>query len=121
MLKQVVLLKRKPDMSRDEFIDYYENTHSKLIAPILPMLERYVRRYVCPEVNPITGAAEELDFDVVSEFWWRSRADFDAAMQKLATGETHRLIWEDEENIFASHNHRSFTVEEYETDMSSVG
>ena len=120
MLKQVVLLKRRPGMSREEFIDYYENHHSKLIAPILPMLARYVRRYVCPEINPITGQAEELDFDVVSEFWWRSRADFDAAMAKLATGDTHRLIWEDEERIFNSHNHRSFTVEEYETDMESV-
>lgn len=120
MLKQVVLLKRRPSMSREEFVDYYENKHSKLIAPIQPMLERYVRRYVCPEVNPITGQAEELDFDVVSEFWWRSRADFDAAMEKLATGDAHRLIWEDEERIFNSHNHRSFTVEEYETDMGAV-
>ena len=119
MLKQVTLLKRKPGMSMAEFIDYYENHHSKLGERFLRRAKRYQRRYVHPEVNPVTGEVVELDFDVVMELWWENRADFEASMADI-TGETLRLMYEDEERLFASHDHRTFTVEEYETDMDAV-
>jgi hypothetical protein len=123
MLKQITLLKRRPGMNRAEFIDYYENHHSKLGERFLHRALRYQRRYVQPEVNPITGEAVELDFDVVMELWWASRADFDATMAELsgnAGSAAHALIYADEERIFASHEHRTFTVEEHETDMDAV-
>jgi hypothetical protein len=119
MLKQITLLKRKPGMSMAEFIDYYENHHSKLGERFLRRAKRYQRRYVHPEVNPVTGETVELDFDVVMELWWENRADFEASMADI-TGETLRLMYEDEERIFNSHDHRTFTVEEYETDMHAV-
>ena len=89
MLKQVTLLKRKPGLSRAEFIDYYERHHSKLAERFLWRATRYQRRYVQPCVNPITGDAAELDFDVVMEIWWASRADFDVTMA-IAIGFHHR-------------------------------
>ena len=119
MLKQITLLKRKPGMSMAEFIDYYENHHSKLGERFLRRAKRYQRRYVHPEVNPVTGETVELDFDVVMELWWENRADFEASMADI-TGETLRLMYEDEERIFNSHDHRTFTVEERETDMDAV-
>ena len=120
MLKQVTLLKRKPGLSRAEFIDYYERHHSKLAERFLWRATRYQRRYVQPCVNPITGDAAELDFDVVMEIWWASRPDFDLTMAEIGGGEAHLLLWEDEEQLFNSHDHRTFTVEEYETDMEAV-
>jgi hypothetical protein len=120
MLKQVTLLKRKPGMSMQAFIDYYENVHSKMGEHFLRRAKRYQRRYVQPEINPITGEAVELDFDVVMELWWESRADFEATMQEISGGEAHALMFEDEERLFASHDHRTFTVEEHETDMEAV-
>jgi hypothetical protein len=117
MLKQVVLLKRRDGMTMEEFVQYYENHHSKLGQRFMPLARRYLRRYVRPEKNPITGEAVELDFDVVMEIWWDSRQDFETTMKQIGTGETHRLFYEDEEKIFNSHNNRVFTVEEYESDM----
>ena len=120
MLKQITLLKRKPGLSMEAFIDYYENHHARMGERFLRRARRYQRRYVRPEVNPITGEAVELDFDVVMELWWDSRADFEATMAEISGGEAHALMVEDEERLFASHDHRTFTVEEMETDMEAV-
>jgi hypothetical protein len=100
-----------------EFIDYYDNIHSKLGEKYMPLAKRYMRRYVNPAPNPITGEVVELDFDVVMEIWWDSRADFESTMAKIGQGEAHREFFEDEEKIFNSHNNRVFTVEEHESDM----
>jgi hypothetical protein len=58
------MMKRKPGMTMAEFIDYYENHHAKLGETLMPLARRYVRRYVTPEPNPITGEIVELPFDV---------------------------------------------------------
>src|SRR5579871_1194122 len=114
MLKQVVLLKRRPGMTMAEFIDYYENHHSKMAAKYLTAAKRYVRRYVHPAANPITGEVVELDFDVVMELWWDSQEDFEAAMKVISHGDVHREFYEDEEKIFNTHNNRVFFVEEHD-------
>src|SRR5439155_7792059 len=60
MFKQICFFRKRPDMTMDEFLDYYENQHSQLSkrmgrAPSLPNAVRYVRRYLTPEKNPVTG------------------------------------------------------------------
>jgi hypothetical protein len=60
MIKQIVFLKKRADLTMEQFIDYYENQHSQLAKkigapPPLPNAQRYVRRYVHPEPNPLTG------------------------------------------------------------------
>jgi hypothetical protein len=78
---------------------------------------RYTRRYVQPELNPITREAIELPFDVVMEIWAESRADWDAMQADLAEGTLGAEIWEDEEHLFASHDNPIFTVEEADSPM----
>lgn len=116
-LKLVFLLKRKPGMSVEAFRDYYENSHRKLAERALPKALRYVRRYVQPERNPITGEAIELPFDAVMEIWMRSRPEWDATQAGLAGSDIMRAIYEDEENLFASHDNPMFTVEEADSPM----
>ncbi len=118
MLKQVLLLKRRPGMSREEFIDYYENHHSKLVEPFMTQARRYVRRYATPQKNPITGAVVELDFDVITEIWWDSREDLKAAGRKIVESGISRAIYEDEEKLFATHDNPIFFVEEYDSVLS---
>jgi len=60
MIKQIVFLRKRDDLSMDQFMDYYENQHSRLsqkmgAKPALPNAQRYVRRYVTPQPNPLTG------------------------------------------------------------------
>lgn len=120
MIKQVVFLKRRPDMTMQEFMDYYENQHSQLskrigAKPPLPNAQRYVRRYLTPEKNPLTGEVIESGYDCIMEIWWNTREDFDAAMQGLSNPEHLAARMADERKVFASNNNPVCTVEEYDS------
>jgi hypothetical protein len=117
MLKQVFLLKRRPGMTLEEFKDYYENHHAKLGEAFLTTARRYVRRYVKPQKNPLTGQVIELDFDVVMEIWWDSKEACNEAMKKAVADGFYKLAYEDEERLFDTHDNRVFTVEEYDSDL----
>lgn len=103
-----------------EFIDYYENQHAKFGEVLFTKAQRFVRRYVQPEKNPLTGAIIELDFDVILEIWWDSRADFEEAMKAIPTSGLLDAIRESGRKLFASQNNPAFTVLEYETDLKKV-
>ena len=120
MIKQIVFLKKRDDISMEEFIDYYENQHSQLskrmgAKPALPNAQRYVRRYVTPEKNPLTGEVIHPGYDCIMEIWWNSREDFEAAMKGLADPAMleHRMA--DELKLFASNSNPVVTVEEHES------
>lgn len=117
MFKQVCLLTRRPGMSMDEFKDYYENVHAPLLATMMPQARRYVRRFVQPEGNPMSGTVPAIPFDCLMELWWDSRAEFESCMASLGEGDSFQKIYEDEEKIFASHDNPVFSVEEIESQM----
>jgi len=117
MFKQICLLTRRPGMSMEEFIDYYENKHAPLLASMMPQARRYVRRYVQPRMNPVSQTVPDIPFDCLMELWWDSREAFEACMTSLGEGDQFRKIYEDEEKIFASHDNPVFSVEEVESPM----
>jgi uncharacterized protein (TIGR02118 family) len=117
MIKQILLLKRRPGMSLEEFRNYYETHHVKIVEKYMTSANRYVRRYVKPQKNPMTGERSELDFDVMTEIWWESKADMEAAGKEIAAANLHAVIHADEEKLFASHNNRTFTVDECDSDL----
>jgi hypothetical protein len=119
MIKQLVLLKRRPGMSLEEFKAYYETRHSLLGIKFMPLCRRYFRRYVVPEPNPVTGEVLELDFDVITEIWWNTRADFESTMREIGKADLNAIFREDEKHIFASHSNPVFTVEETESVMTN--
>ena len=120
MIKQVVFLKRRPDITMEEFKDYYENQHTQLAKrmgakPSLPNAQRYVRRYVTPEKNPLTGEVIHPGYDCIMEIWWNTREDFEAAMQGLGSPEHLPARLADELKVFASNSNPVCTVEEHDS------
>jgi hypothetical protein len=120
MIKQVVFLKRRPDLTMEQFMDYYETQHSKLAQrmgakPSLPNAQRYVRRYIRPEKNPLTGEVIHPGYDCIMEIWWNTREDFDSAMQGLANPEFLAARLADERNLFASNSNPVCIVEEHDS------
>ncbi|MEZ5102354.1 MAG: EthD family reductase [Thermoleophilia bacterium] len=69
MFKAIVLLKRKPELTREAFLDWWLGGHADL-ARDLPGLRRLV-------FNVVEG--EDAEFDGVSELWFDTREDFEAA------------------------------------------
>ena len=118
MFKQVVFLKRRHGMTFEEFKDYYENQHSKMHRkvgdgkPFMPTAQRYVRRYITPEKNPVTLEVLDSGYDCIMEIWWNSRQDFEDSMAHLRDPQILPAVIEDEEKVFATHSNPVMSVEE---------
>lgn len=117
MFKVLIFLKRKPGLSLEAFRDYYENVHAKLALKHPGAMKRYIRRYVRPFPNVITGAVEELDFDVVTECWFESKAAF---AEGALPDDIRAEIAADEERVFDRPKTRFVTVSEVETDLGGA-
>jgi hypothetical protein len=120
VFKQICFFKRRPDMTKEAFMDYYENQHSKLVKrkglkPSMPNAQRYVRRYLTPEINPVTGEVIDPGYDCIMEIWWNSKEDFDNARKIINDPERLQVLKEDERQLFASHNNPVCSVVEFDS------
>ncbi|MET0239543.1 MAG: EthD domain-containing protein [Sphingobium sp.] len=127
MFKQICFFRKRPDMTMDEFMDYYENQHSKLSqkmgrSPSIPNAVRYVRRYLKAELNPVTGQVIDSGYDCLMEIWWNSREDFENSQKVISDPARLPSIKDDETHLFASHNNPVVSiVEEYDSPMGPNG
>ena len=71
MFKAMILLTRRADMTHEEFVQWWLVEHVPL-ASGLPNVRRVV-------LNVVDEGYDEAGIDGVSELWFDSRADFDAA------------------------------------------
>ncbi len=118
MLKMIALLKKRADMSRAEFRDYYEGYHAPLIlAQQGPNMLEYRRNYLTGEM--INGT-EDMPFDVITEFLYADRAAFDRAFERMMTPAATRERKEDEARLFDIPAIRVFLVESRESDCSAA-
>ena len=85
MFKTVCLLKRKPGMSLDDFKAYYETHHKRFGETYLPKTARFMRRYMNPVPNPMTGEVAELDYDVITETWFENREEWYVSVRVRST------------------------------------
>lgn len=71
MFKAMILLTRRADMTHEEFVQWWLGDHAPRAAR-LPRLRRAV-------FNVVDEGHEDASLDGVSELWFDSRDDFDAA------------------------------------------
>ena len=126
MFKQICFFRKRPDMTMEAFMDYYEHQHSTMakrmgLKPAIPNAVRYVRRYLNPELNPVTGEVHDPGFDCIMEIWWKSREDFENSQRIISSPDRLPIVKEDELNLFASHNNPVCTVVEYDSPMGPNG
>ena len=112
MYKSIALLKRKPELSREDFIAYYENNHVPLIRRLLPGIRGYRRNFIEPEGAFVSADAAARDFDVITELWFADRAAYEAAMAHHERPEVAGAIAADEENFLDRSKTRMFVVDE---------
>ncbi|MFS0848502.1 EthD domain-containing protein [Novosphingobium panipatense] len=127
MFKQICFFRKRSDMTMEAFLDYYENQHSQLSkrqgrAPSIPGARRYVRRYLKPEKNPVTGQVIDPGYDCLMEIWWYSREDFERSQAIISDPSRLEFVKEDEARLFASHDNPVVSViEEYDSPMGPNG
>jgi len=118
MVKLVFPLRRRPDLSREEFQRYWRESHAPLVRSHAEALR--IRRYV--QVHTTTtplddalresrGAAVE-PFDGVAELWWDSVDDLVAAQSSEAGAAAAGELLADEANFIDLDNSPVWLAEE---------
>jgi hypothetical protein len=108
MIKILLFLKKKPGMSRDAFIDYYENHHVPLILGYTGEHMALYKRSFIDWSDPLSAASaaffgadkDDATFDVVTEV---QCADRDTLMTMFGIAQQPDIaaaIAADEENLF---------------------
>lgn len=118
MIKMVTLMAKRPGMSRDELIDYYENKHVPLSMNLFPQIVKMVRNFPTTDnFHYVSNAASpKVPYDVVTEHWFADQASYDKMMSDFASDpEKFRLLSEDEDQFCDKQSVVMFMVEEHET------
>lgn len=114
MYKTLFFMKRRPDLSVEEFRAYYEAHHRRIGEQVLTRARRYMRRYV----EPLAEGQSEVDFDVITEIWFADQAEYERQMTEIEASGALVTILADEENLFDRSRHRMMTVDEV---VSAIG
>jgi uncharacterized protein (TIGR02118 family) len=103
MFKCITLIKKKPGMGRQEFIDYYETRHAPLVRSLVPGIQIYRRNYILAEdtlfLGTTTARGSDPGFDVVTEGIFNTREEAEAFVAAISNPEIARKIREDEDNF----------------------
>ncbi|KUR70899.1 hypothetical protein AQZ52_13870 [Novosphingobium fuchskuhlense] len=114
----LTLLKRRPGMSKADFIAYYETNHRLIGETVLgPWATRYERKHL----HPLDGTDMDHDFDVVMEIEFPDEQAMAECFAAMAEPATRQLITEDEEKLFDRTLIRSFRVEPHGSPMPRKG
>ena len=104
MVKSITLIKRKPGISRDEFIRHYEDVHVPLSLKHF-CFKRYVRNYIIPP------DVEDAQYDCITEIWYDNWAEYHECI-KFWQSETGHELRTDEHNFMDRDKSVYFLVEE---------
>jgi len=112
VLKLLAFIRAREDLSRNAFIDHYENHHVPLVRRLLPMVGEYRRNYVDPDLT--VAGSQPVDYDVVTELLFEDRAALDAFWQTIRRPDVIAAIREDEAKFLQSEKTRLVGVVEYD-------
>ena len=117
MFKILLFMKRRPGMSRDEFMRYYEDRHVPLALKYANGMTAYKRTFLQPRTHFETGECAELDFDVITELSFEDEETWSRTLKYLATGPMPDEIVEDEKQLFDRSSFRVATSTEFVTGL----
>lgn len=124
-VKMICTMRKRADMSREEFIQQYETGHAETAMRTLVddqgrcVFGQYRRSFPRPETITQIGDADAAsyiyDFDVMTEIWFRSMADYNNFHQLSTNADIARIMQEDEAKLFDMRHTVMFLVDEHIT------
>ena len=99
-MKMIVMFRRRPDLTAEQFREHYETRHAPLALRLFPYIEEYRRNYIRHDLahrraQP-EGAPATLDFDVITEIRFAGREDYDRMVRDMANPSIRDQVIEDE-------------------------
>jgi len=119
MIKFVMCLTRHPDMTREGFMDYWQNKHGPFFMKNARIMraKKYVQsQTIDSPLNEGLRASRNMqpEFDGVAEVWFDSEQDMMEAMSSPEGEKLGALLLEDEKNFIDHAKSCAFIVNEVE-------
>ncbi len=111
MIKTIAMITRKADISREDFVEHYEEVHAPLALKHLPMIKRYVRNHLV-DIPGMEGPG----FDCITELWMDSLEDV-MKLVEFVQSEEGQVISNDEEKFLDREKTVFFLVDEKVSDI----
>jgi len=120
MIKLIFCVKKREDISADDFYDYWLNKHGPLVKSKSETLN--IRRYVQshtkkPEFGLAVSSARGMKqpgFDGIAELWWDDLESFEKVLATEAGQEANSALAEDEAKFINMEASTIFFSEEHE-------
>ena len=119
MIKLIMCLRRRSDINREEFQDYWLNKHGPFFQENAAVMrsKRYVQSHTID--SPLNEAMKtsrnmQPDFDGVAEVWFASEGDLMEAMGTEEMQELSATLLQDEANFVDHARSSAFIVREHE-------
>ncbi|MCH8260827.1 MAG: EthD domain-containing protein [Planctomycetes bacterium] len=119
MIRLVFALRKKPELTREAFQDYWLNQHAPLVASFATDLDvlRYVQTHTLNDAaNQAAQEARgnmEPEYDGVAELWWSSEAALTDTLQTDAARKAGSALLEDEKKFIDLPNSPLWFAYEY--------
>ena len=115
MIKRIILLKRKPGLSPEEFREQYEGVHAPLVLNLIPTIRKYVRNYIT--TNAVPAGAVEPEFDCITEWWFEDMESYQAMMVDASDGDAGQALGHSVQAFVDAAKLVHFLVEEVESEL----
>lgn len=118
MIKLIMCLTRRPDLSREQFQDYWRNNHGPFFLSKAAALraKKYVQSHTLESpLNEGFRASRGMlpEYDGVAEVWFDSEQDLMEAMCSPEGQELGAALLEDENNFIDHARSAAFIVREH--------
>jgi uncharacterized protein (TIGR02118 family) len=110
MIKAILTVKRRAELTHAEFRDRYEAVHAPLAVSLLPTLRGYTRNFVS------TANGAEPPFDVITEFWYDDEAGQNA-VREFYLSEAGKVLRDDEIEFMDRASMTFYVVDERVSDI----
>ena len=108
MIKFSILLKRKPSLTHEAFVDYHRHSHAALFMSV-PVVRETVRRYVQQHAMPVElPGMPPVKYDGITELWF----DDVGAIGRLFSDPEYMRVIRPDEASFIDLEHCDFIVSE---------
>lgn len=114
MTRIILLARRHPDLSMDQFIDHYENVHVPLALETMPAIS-YSRTYIEHGIAPFGAQYIAPDCDVIVEMAFKTRGDYEQGMR--VRDERAKIFADDRAKLMDDAPLRPYFVRKFETEF----
>jgi uncharacterized protein (TIGR02118 family) len=105
LIKTIIIMKRKPGLSQEEFSKYWKEKHAPLVLKTIPGLIKYVQNH------RVKLSDREPVYDGVAELWYKDLDSF-RFMSKWYRSDEGKILRDDEAKFMDTSNVISYICEE---------